>query len=178
MCSHCKLKPVTRKRAEYCSKACSNAARGRSLAERFLDYYKPGAADACWPWAGTVDANGYGVIADDNRRQLRAHRIAYERVNGAVSESRYVCHSCDNPSCVNPNHLWLGSAADNNEDKRAKLRHSHGASHGMAKISENDVRDIRGLYPQMSQQAIADRYGLHQTTVSDIIRGKIWTHIV
>jgi hypothetical protein len=176
-CAHCGLRPVNRPGHPFCSKACSNAARGRPLSERFLKCYKPGAPDACWPWLGTCDKEGYGVIMDEARRQLRAHRIAYERINGPVPPDRYVLHACDNPPCCNPAHLFVGSIADNNADKRRKLRHPHGVTHPLAKLTEDDVRAIRGSYPRMTQTAIAKQYGLDQTTVSDICRRKIWRHI-
>ena len=125
LCSHCNLRPVPRKHSLYCSRACANSARLVPLAERFLLYYQPGEAAACWPWAGTRDKEGYGVIGDEQRHQIRAHRIAYERVHGPIPPNVYVLHRCDNPPCCNPAHLWLGSAADNNSDKLRKDRHPH-----------------------------------------------------
>ena len=88
-----------------------------------------------------------------------------------------VLHRCDNPPCCNPAHLFVGTVADNNEDKRRKSRHPHGVTHPLAKLTEDDVRAIRGLYPQMTQTAIAAQYGLDQTTVSEIVLRKKWRHI-
>jgi hypothetical protein len=177
LCKHCRLKPISRERAAYCSKACSNSSRLVPLADRFLLYYHPGRPDACWLWTGTRDRDGYGVIGDETRRQVRAHRIAYERVYGAVPPERYVLHRCDNPPCCNPAHLFLGTNADNMADKTAKGRHSHGAIHARSKLTDDDVRTIRGLYPQMTQAAIAKRYDMDQSTISNIVLRRIWRHI-
>jgi len=124
LCAHCKLRPVMRKSQVVCSRACANSLRLRPLAERFAEYYTPGKPDACWPWTGAKDRDGYGVIGDEKRRQLRAHRIAYERINGAVPEGQNVLHRCDNPPCCNPSHLFVGSVAENNADKIRKGRHN------------------------------------------------------
>jgi hypothetical protein len=148
------------------------------LAERFRRYYVSGPKDACWIWTGTFDRNGYGVISDEKRRQLRAHRVAYEQAHHVhIPEDKYVLHDCDNPACVNPAHLKLGTSADNNRDMITRRRHRFGQRHHRAKITEEQVREIRALYPGMSQSAIAIRYGLDQTTVSQIIRKVNWTHV-
>lgn len=177
MCQHCRLKPITRKRAAYCSKACSNSSRQVPLADRFLIYYHPGKPDACWPWTGTIDRNGYGVISDEKRRQIRAHRIAYERVKGRIPDGLCVLHHCDNRPCCNPDHLFVGTDADNNHDRHRKGRYPTGAAHPLAKLTDQDVREIRSSYPQMTQKSIAERYGLDQTTISEIVLRKKWKHV-
>lgn len=118
------------------------------------------------------------MISDEKRRQLRAHRVAYERVHGPVPDGKNVLHHCDNPPCCNPSHLFVGTATDNSNDKVEKKRHSFGAKHGRAKLSEQDVRDIRSVYPRMSQQAIANKHGINQTIVSDIVRRVTWKHVM
>ena len=82
-----------------------------------------GSLDECWPWQGSVDHRGYGYFSYRGRTH-KAHRIAYEVAKGDIGNN-YVCHSCDNPSCVNPNHLWLGTALQNAADRERKNRHSH-----------------------------------------------------
>uniref|UniRef100_A0A6M3J763 Putative homing endonuclease n=1 Tax=viral metagenome TaxID=1070528 RepID=A0A6M3J763_9ZZZZ len=71
---------------------------------------------------GTIHHTGYGLITDDDQRQLRAHRVAYEQIHGAIPPGRCVLHRCDNRRCVNPAHLWVGTFADNNMDKIHKGR--------------------------------------------------------
>jgi hypothetical protein len=171
------MRPVLRREQTLCSRACANASRGRPLAERFLDHYQIGKPDACWPWAGTKDRDGYGVIGDGPGKQYRAHRIAYERIHGTVPKGQNVLHRCDNPPCCNPSHLFAGSAAENNADKHRKNRHSHGTKHPLAKLTDDDVRAIRGMYPLLTQTAIARQYGIDQTTVSEIVLRKKWQHI-
>lgn len=123
LCQHCRLRPPSRKGRPYCSKACSNGARKRPATERFLDYYKPGRPDECWPWRGSIDKDGYGYFASDDRtRQLRAHRTAFELAGGVVPPGRHVLHLCDNPPCCNPSHLFVGTNLDNIADKVSKGR--------------------------------------------------------
>jgi len=88
---------------------------------------------------------------------------------------KYICHKCDNPKCVNPHHLFLGTAQDNNRDKSAKGRALKGEKHGMAKLTTKIVREIReALASGRSQSAIARLYGIDKSTVSNINRGKYW----
>jgi hypothetical protein len=177
LCAHCHMRRVKRRDQRVCSRACANASRGRSVAERFLDSYKPGAPKACWPWTGTLHHRGYGVIGDNRNRQYLAHRLAYERVHGAIPEGLYVCHHCDNPPCVNPDHLFLGTDADNQSDKANKGRSTQGIKSPNAKLTDADVLAIRALYPRMTQQALADKFHVHQTIVSDIVRRVAWKHL-
>jgi hypothetical protein len=189
ICQQCKLRPPSRKGRPYCSKACSNSARLVPLSERFVRYYQPGDPAECWPWLGTTDRDGYGVIGDERRRQLRAHRVSYERFHGVVVPAgNYVLHSCDNPVCVNPHHLRVGSLADNSADKVARGRQPRGAASGVAKLTEDDVREIRRLAEGhvsngrwstgTTFRAIARRFGVTPTNVGDIVKGKIWKHVL
>lgn len=77
--------------------------------------------DGCWLWTGTTNLRGYGILARNNTMQL-AHRFSYELHKGVIPDGMFVCHSCDNPPCVNPDHLWLGTNADNVSDMVAKGR--------------------------------------------------------
>lgn len=178
LCAQCRLKPVRWNRNQFCSRACANSARPRvTLDERFLLYFHPAEPNACWPWTGTRDRNGYGVIGDERHRQIRAHRIAYERVHGPVPIGQNVLHRCDNPPCCNPAHLFVGTTADNNADRLSKGRYATGEAHPLAKLTAPQVLEIRALYPALSQQALADRYAINQTVVSDIVRRVKWKHV-
>lgn len=92
---------------------------------RFWEKVDQGEADECWPWTASTDRYGYGQFHVDGR-SLRAHRVSYELANGAIPEGRLVMHTCDNPPCVNPAHLVLGTAAENMQDKVRKGRQSNG----------------------------------------------------
>ena len=178
VCHQCKLRPVSRKGHPFCSKACSNASRARLLAERFLDYYRPLAANACWPWTGTTDRDGYGVIGDERRRQIRAHRIAYERAYGPVPPDQYVLHRCDNPPCCNPAHLKLGTLTDNSNDKVSRHRHRFGEAAPNSKLLHRDVVAIRQhLTDGEAIPLIAKRYGVKPATIWMIHRRKTWKHV-
>lgn len=100
-----------------------------------------------------------------------------------LASSECVLHRCDNPSCCNPRHLFLGTRKDNADDKMTKGRHNYrahyGSDHGMSKLTEDQVRELRDLCAakNATQMQLAARYNVSQATVSDIIRRRIWNHI-
>lgn len=108
-------------KGSYCSKKCIGRAAANTP-ESFWSHVAIGALDQCWPWTFTVGRWGYGVYQFEGRVQ-RAHRIAYALAKGAVPEGLVVCHACDVKLCVNPNHLWPGTQADNVRDYQEKRGH-------------------------------------------------------
>ncbi len=114
-------------------------------------------------------------------RWLKAHRLSYEIHAGPIPDGLCVCHHCDNPPCVNPAHLFLGTRADNSEDAVVKGRMARqiGERNSRAKLTEDDVREIVRLRKTgLTQQAIADLYNVSQVRVSSIMLGKSWSHLV
>ncbi len=134
------------------------------------------AANRCWEWAGPVDRDGYGLL-QVNDIGSRAHRVAYRVFRNELSGARCVCHSCDNPRCCNPAHLFLGSDADNARDRDRKGRGPRGAKNHFAKLTAEKAQEIRRhLNSGRGQSETARLCGVSVTIVHNIARGKAWRH--
>jgi hypothetical protein len=133
----------------------------------------------CWLWNGSKTHNGYGEIRTVDRRLIRVHRLSYEEHRGPIPAGVFVLHECDQRNCWNPNHLFLGTAAENTADMMGKHRHipapCPGEANGNALVTEDIVRLIRADSRRIID--IAADYGIHFTTVSDIKRRKTWKHV-
>ena len=138
-------------------------------------------SDECWLWTAAQDKDGYGRFRlGDN--VVFAHRVAYEAQNGSVSDDICVLHNCDNPPCVNPEHLFVGTKADNNHDKRVKGRGRGGVSlgeaHGNAKLTNTKVRKIRAECAAGSTQlCLAEKYSVSKNAISQIVNRRAWQHL-
>lgn len=128
----------------------------------------------CWEWTGSRQPNGYGAF-HINGKTVRAHRFSYEQAKGSIPEGTFVCHSCDNPSCVNPDHLWLGSPADNAADMATKGRANSGEDRHNAKLTCEAVRSIRE--DPRNVGAIAELYGVSYSAVRFIKKGLKWRSV-
>lgn len=132
--------------------------------------------DECWEWQGWRHPKGHGQIGRGTRQDGLAytHIVAWEVTNGPVPNGSYVCHRCDNPPCVNPNHLFLGTPADNTHDMIKKRRHSYGEKHAR-KLSERDVIEVRRLLTKgMTQQAVANRFSVSRSLIGQIGQFHRW----
>lgn len=149
---------------------------GKTVRERFLIYTKQG--PGCWEWVGHKDPNGYGRL-NIGGKPILAHRISYMLQYGDVPDEMDVLHKCDTPKCVNPEHLFLGTQADNvrdmHEKGRALKRGLKGTEHNLAKLDEAAVRAIRASTEPDGKVAAA--FGIARTTVSDIRKRRSWAHI-
>jgi len=150
-----------------------------SLAERFWAKVDVRGPDECWEWIASLNSYGYGVIGVGDKT-IRAHRLSWEIHNGPIPKGMCVLHTCDHPSCVNPNHLFVGSRADNNADAAEKGHQSRGESRWNAKLTEQKVRKIWTLVGQgtLTQQAIGEKYGVNQSTVSYIKTRRSWAWVI
>jgi len=158
----------------------------------------------CWIWTG-ANTQGYGVIRAEgpSRSMIRAHRLSYEIHCDSIPDKRQVCHKCDNPPCVNPEHLFIGTHADNAKDKVNKGRSRKGQStsawvvrgnqhhtrripgiqkgelNNNAKLTSEQVISIRQRYSHGSiyQRELAEEFGVTQTLIGRIVRRVCWKHL-
>jgi len=146
-------------------------------------------ADECWEYTGTPSQRygKYNIKIGGKWRLAIAHRYAYEQYYGKIPDGLYVCHSCDNPMCCNPEHLFLGTNSTNQKHAVQNGLYANvcppepirGEEHHSAKLSEDDVREIRRLYGAgaYSQDELAEKYGLAQNMIHKIVRRKSWRHV-
>lgn len=169
------------------------------IGERFWSKVEKGRG--CWLWKADVSTSGYGRfwITGPNARQVQAHRFAYEDVVGPIPEGMWVLHTCDNPPCVRPDHLFLGTQQDNTDDMVAKGRQAQGDRHGSrlhperlargprwgggrlfgernpsAKLTQAQVDAIR--QSNASSRDLAAQYGVGKRAIEKIRSGKRWPH--
>ena len=132
----------------------------------------------CLEWTGAKEKDGYGTLRV-NLTRYRAHRVSWAMRNGRDPGDMFVCHSCDNPACVKPDHLWLGTPAENVADmvqKGRTYRHDYaGEKHPAARLTEDDVRRIR-TRPK-KQRELAEEYGVALSTIANIQVGNQWAHV-
>lgn len=156
--------------------------KSKSLLERIMEKSKI-TEGGCIIWGGWK-VGGYGRIRWKGKR-IAVHRAAYEELNGPIPDGLCACHMCDTPSCVNPNHIFLGTRADNNRDKTKKHRQSRGEAHAKnlygrtnPKLTEQQVIEIRALYNQgLTQYRLADMYHVSQPQINQIVNNKSWSHL-
>ena len=146
-------------------------AKWKSTADRFWSYVHK--TDSCWLWRGHIE-NGYGRLCF-NRKDTRAHRVAWTLTHGNIPGGLLVLHKCDVRLCVRPDHLFLGTTRDNVNDAISKHRHTRGEMHGNHKLTADDVRFIRASTE--SNRSLATRFGVHITRIGHIRARKSWRHV-
>lgn len=148
------------------------------MKERIERNCVPEALSGCWLWTSCVDSDGYGYLHNrtiDAAKNLKAHRVAYEEFIGPIPEGKYVCHTCDVRSCVNPAHLWLGTHEENQNDRIAKGRSAKGNSCSHARLNSALVLEVRAA--QGTMKSIGLQFGFSPQTIHDVRTRKTWKHI-
>jgi DNA-binding transcriptional regulator YiaG len=134
--------------------------------------------DECWPWKGKPERNGYGRVRWHGRKP-GAHRVSYELTKGPIRAGYKACHTCDNPPCCNPAHLFEGTDLDNMRDKAEKGRAARGLTNRNSKLTPKKVRALRFLYRsgQFSQDDLAETFDVTRENVQHIVNGRTWKHV-
>jgi hypothetical protein len=158
----------------------------RPIEDRF--WYRVHKTDTCWLWTGAKHPGGYGqfplypigpdMVPTGRPTNTRASRVSWILHKGPIPEGMWVLHKCDTPSCVNPEHLFLGTAATNTADCVSKKRNAVGITNGHSKLTEQQVRDIRLKAKNgSSQSSLCREYSLSPGAICMIISRKRWSHI-
>ncbi len=148
---------------------------------RFMSKVAVNEDSGCWEWTGARDKDGYGWFRA-NKKMVRSHRGAFEIFKGLIKYGNYVCHKCDNPSCVNPYHLFQGTNTDNMKDMSAKGRgkKQNGESNSSSKLTEKTVlllRDFMERNGRGSANFLARWIGVSRRHLNKIKRRQTWRHI-
>lgn len=150
----------------------------RPVDERFWALVDSSAgSEACWPWMGVRDSNGYGRFTLGGRF-VRASRVAYAITHGEIPDGLHVLHACDNPPCCNPHHLRVGDRDQNMTEMLQRRRHARGTRLPQAKLTREDAESIRQrCQAGERQRAVAARFGVDASVVSRIVTGHAWTDL-
>jgi len=164
----------------FCTAYCGYKNRKKTIQERFNEKVLPPNENGCMLWIGGKGKQGHGRF-EYNNRLGGAHRYSYELHIGEITKGMFVCHKCDIPSCVNPEHLFLGSPKDNMIDAKNKGRGNCGRfeNHGSAKLSKEEVKQIRDLYNSniYSQAELSRLYNIKPPAMGSIVHNKTWRNI-
>ncbi len=139
-------------------------------------------ASSCWLWTAGADEDGYGKFVPAHHEQVRAHRFSWMLRFGPIPDGLMVLHNCpdgDNPRCVNPAHLWLGTNADNQKDRLAKGRSSYGERQGAHKLTADAVAQIRAeCAGGATKISLARKHGVSPSNIRRIVAGETWRHLL
>jgi hypothetical protein len=164
------------------------------VTQRFWSYVNK--SGDCWLWMGAKQASGHGVMSIGKRGHVRVHRFSWQIHKGEIPSGLCVCHHCDIPNCVNPDHLFLGTLSENIRDMLRKRRHIKGEQSHNAKLTEEAVRAIRrdyvprakgmhrGIWKNKgatlpgSTEDLARKYGVNAMQIERVVKHITWRHVV
>lgn len=165
---------------QYCSYDCCHLDSNQSkpVILRVLDKIGKKDKTGCMPWRGTKNSDGYGK-AWVNGKAIYAHRAVWILFRGIITSETHICHICDNPICVNINHLFAGTNQDNIRDCISKGRQTRGEKVGVSKLKEFQVREIRKKYKEggVNYLEMSERYNVKPITIRNVIDKKTWKHV-
>jgi hypothetical protein len=153
-----------------------------NVLNKFISHVDIKSKTECWEWKKTLDKYKYGIFVI-KCKLFKAHRVSFLFFNGHLNKSLSVCHTCDNPQCVNPYHLWEGTQQQNNQDRQLKNRtktgHLYGEANPKAKLTKEDVIFIRKNYngKEYSTRSLAKKFNVCQTKIRQILKNECWKHI-
>jgi hypothetical protein len=185
ICS-CTFTPSNHSAGKYCSQHCYQSAPKQRIPSEVRFWRQVRKTAGCWLWTGTVTPDGYGhlVLTSNNiqhRTYARVHRFSWELHFGPIPDGLHVCHHCDNPGCVRPDHLFLGTNLMNVRDSARKGRHrnpdNRGSKHGMSKLTEATVKEIKTLGKAYGVGRLAARFNVSAGAISMILSGQRWAHV-
>jgi hypothetical protein len=171
---------IRKGKGRFCSVPCGHLGRRTPIEDRFFACIGPTTSTGCILWLGSCGGGGYGRISESVRGEnaIPAHRFSYEFFRGPIPDGLQVCHTCDNPPCINPEHLFLGTAADNAADKVAKNRQDRGEQIPWSVLTEESVRHIRVRRAAGDTlQSLADQFGCTLQNIARIVARKTWRHV-
>ena len=200
LCEHCcgnipsprsRFSPKRWAAVRFCSLKCNAAVnppprqKPKPLADRFWPKVDVRGPDECWPWRNSCDQAGYGMVHTKNSGRSpkkgdgthveRAHRVAFKLAGGVIPKGLILCHSCYNPPCCNPAHLFAGTYADNAHDRDRKGRAAIGGRAGNAKLTERDVLIIRSN--NAAPTVVARQFGVSPCVITNIRARRSWRHV-
>lgn len=151
--------------------------KNERLLERFMKYVNINNDSGCWDWIGNIDHYGYGRIGF-KMKAYRASRASILLFKNIDPGKLFVCHKCDNPKCVNPDHLFVGTQKDNMIDCKSKKRTASGSRNGTSKLKEDDIKIILELAREnKTHLEISKIFGVSRSNIGSIINKKRWKHL-
>ena len=181
VCEQCS-QPFTHRTAWVKRKYCSRACMGKSYRISIEDNYNENVIrhpTGCWGWRLKPNVNGYVQVRSSEGKKMYGHRYSWEVHRGPIPEEMCVLHSCDNPTCTNPDHLFLGTMNDNTKDMLSKDRESRGERHPGARLTEAKVILMRQMYSsgKYTMERLGYLFKVSEGTVYSAVRRQSWKHV-